>query len=178
MNLNSDACQFSFSQQHHNSTHNRKTCEKKASTMTAVLKDFYSENIENLTVLDIGPSTGIIANLLSKKFGKVVGIDIDGPAVEYAANQVRGRNISFSVGDSMNLAFKGDQFDVCHLSPSIRTRSECRTAVTGDTSCAQTRRGMLFRRRQPDYVDGTALSTAFSIYFTRSSGKSLFASSR
>jgi ubiquinone/menaquinone biosynthesis C-methylase UbiE len=91
---------------------NRKDRENKALTMIAVLKDFYSGNIENLTVLDIGSSTGIIANALSKNFSKVVVIDIDLPAIEYAANQFRGENIRFSVADSMNLAFKTDQFDV------------------------------------------------------------------
>ena len=65
--------------------------------MIAFLKDFYSGNIENLTVHDIGSSTGIIASVLSKNFGKVVGIDIDRPAVESGANQFRDRNISFSV---------------------------------------------------------------------------------
>ena len=112
MKLKPDSYQLGFSQQHRDAMYNRKDREKKALTMIAVLKDFYSGNIENLTVLDIGSSTGIIASVLSKNFGKVVGIDIDRPAVEYAANQFRDRNIRFSVADSMNLAFKDNQFDV------------------------------------------------------------------
>ena len=112
MDLLSDTYQLGFSQQHRDSMYNRKDREKKALTVISVLKDFYSGNIENLTVLDIGSSTGIIANVLSKHFGKVVGVDIDKPAVKYAANQFRDINISFSVADSMELAFKADQFDV------------------------------------------------------------------
>ena len=92
--------------------HTPKTRGKKAFTIIAVLRDFYSGDIENLTVLEIGLSTGLIARVLSNHFGKFVGIGIDKPAVEYAANQFSDRNISFSVADSMDLAFEADQCDV------------------------------------------------------------------
>ena len=112
MDLQSDKYLLGFSQQHRNAMRNRRARGKKALTIIAVLRDFYSGDIENLTVLDIGSSTGIIARVLSNHFGKVVGINIDKPAVEYAANQFSDRNISFSVADSMDLAFEADQFDV------------------------------------------------------------------
>lgn len=91
---------------------NRQNREKKAKTMIAVLSDFLGSNFQSLSVLDIGTSTGIIANYLSKYFGKVIGIDIDAPAIEYARNNFIKENLAFEIGDSMNLNFSQNMFDV------------------------------------------------------------------
>lgn len=85
---------------------------QKANKMLAVLEDYYIEGISKLEVLDIGCSTGIIANELSKKFTKVSGIDIDEAAVNYAKETYQNDNLNFSVQDSMNLKFSDQSFDV------------------------------------------------------------------
>ena len=47
--------------------------ERKARTMVAVIEDFISRPLRELSLLDVGASTGIIGNYLSGVFGKVVG---------------------------------------------------------------------------------------------------------
>lgn len=47
-----------------------------------MLDDYHRGNLEELTVLDVGCSTGIISHYLSDKFEKVTGIDIDNSAIE------------------------------------------------------------------------------------------------
>jgi len=91
---------------------NRQNREKKAKTMIAVLSDFLGSNFQSLSVLDIGTSTGIIANYLSNYFGKVIGIDIDEPAIEYARDNFIEENLAFEIGDSMDLNFSHNVFDV------------------------------------------------------------------
>ena len=63
---------------------NREGREKKAKTMVAVLSDFLDSNLQTLSVLDVGSSTGIMANYLANYFGNVIGIDIDEKAIMYA----------------------------------------------------------------------------------------------
>jgi len=75
--------------------------EKKAKTMVAVLNDYFRTDLKSFSVLDIGSSTGIIANYLSKYFGKVIGIDIDAPAIKYARDNFIKENLAFEMGDSM-----------------------------------------------------------------------------
>lgn len=88
--------------------------ERKARTMVAVLSDFFGDQrlLEQLTVLDIGSSTGIIDNYLSGYFKSVTGIDIDAQAVSHANNLYRKRNLKFLEEDAMNLRFDNDSFDV------------------------------------------------------------------
>jgi SAM-dependent methyltransferase len=86
--------------------------EKKAKTMVAVLSDYLRSDLKSFSVLDIGSSTGIIANYLSKYFGKVVGIDIDEAAIKYARNNFIKENLAFEMGDSINLNFPQKMFDV------------------------------------------------------------------
>lgn len=68
------------------------TREQKAKKIISVLSDYYSGGLERLSLLDLGCSTGIIANSLSKKFGRVVGIDIDKTAIKYANENFRSEN--------------------------------------------------------------------------------------
>lgn len=86
--------------------------EKKAKTMVAVLSDYLRSDLKPFSILDIGSSTGIIANYFSKYFGKVVGIDIDEPAIKYAKDNFIKENLVFEIGDSINLNFPQNMFDV------------------------------------------------------------------
>ncbi len=104
---------------------------RKARTMVAVLKDFFSQDIHSLSLLDIGASTGIIDGQLADHFERVVGIDIDQPAISFATKQHSKANLSFMVGDGMNLLFDDNDFDVIicaqiyeHMPDSTKLMSE------------------------------------------------------
>jgi 2-polyprenyl-3-methyl-5-hydroxy-6-metoxy-1,4-benzoquinol methylase len=92
--------------------YDRQSRERKAQTMVVVLRDFLGSNLQSLSVLDVGSSTGIIANYFSRYFGKVIGIDIDKPAIKYARDNFIKENLAFEMGDSMNLNFPQNMFDV------------------------------------------------------------------
>jgi 2-polyprenyl-3-methyl-5-hydroxy-6-metoxy-1,4-benzoquinol methylase len=91
---------------------NRESREKKAKTIVAVLSDFFGSNLQSLSVLDAGSSTGIIANYLAKYFGNVIGIDIDEKAIKYARDNFTKENLVFEMGDSMHLNFPQNIFDI------------------------------------------------------------------
>ena len=110
--LKKNKYQFNYSDIHRDAMYNSELREKKAQTMIAICEDYFAENLKNLSVLDIGSSTGIIANALSYSFGTVVGVDIDEPAVKYATKRFRDRDAIYFVSDSMNLAFRSNQFDL------------------------------------------------------------------
>ncbi len=67
---------------------------------------------QQATVLDIGCSTGILTHHYSDFFGRVVGIDIDDGAVEWARKNRTADNVEYRVGDSMDLPFSDPLFDV------------------------------------------------------------------
>ncbi len=103
--------QYGFSEAHPDSMYDAGMREQKANKMSSVLGDFYSGKLETLALLDIGCSTGIISNRLSKSFGKVVGIDIDEKAVKHATENYRSDNLMFCIQDSMCLGFPERSFD-------------------------------------------------------------------
>ena len=93
--------------------YNRQARERKAMTLLAVLHDFFQKaNTSDLTLLDIGTSTGIMDNFLANHFLKVTGIDIDEEAVEFANRSFKKNNLVFRTADAMNLAFADSSFDV------------------------------------------------------------------
>ena len=63
-------------------------------------------------LLDIGCSTGILTRHYAEFFGKVVGIDIDDGAVEWARQNRAADNVSYQVGDSMELPFLTGEFEL------------------------------------------------------------------
>lgn len=88
------------------------TRERKARTMVAVMKDCLPAPLEHYALLNVGGSAGIIDNYLARHFGHVVGIDIDEPAIAYAASHFRRDNLDFLAGDALNLPFPDNSFDV------------------------------------------------------------------
>ena len=95
------------------SMYDRTSREKRAERMIKTLAEYFGEKrLSSLTVLDVGSSTGIIDNILSKKFKKVVGSDIDEGAVEYAKKTFKKSNLEFRISDAMNLPFAQNSFDV------------------------------------------------------------------
>jgi len=106
------AYQYNFSEMLHLQMHNVKGRERKAKTMIAVLRDFFKSDLKTFSVLDVGSSTGIIANFCSNYFGKVIGIDIDEAAIEYANRTHKKDNLEFIKNDSMAMKFQESEFDV------------------------------------------------------------------
>ncbi len=98
---------------HSPSAHDLSGRRKKASTMVAVLSEFYAGRLCELDVLDVGASTGIIDCFLADHFYSVTGIDIDKPAIDLAERRADGRtNLAFQLGDAMDLQFPDASFDV------------------------------------------------------------------
>jgi len=85
---------------------------QKANRIISVLSDNFSGSLDRLAVLDIGCSSGIMADIISSKVDKVVGIDIDKKAIEYAKKTYQRKNLCFEVQDSMGLKFTDNSFDV------------------------------------------------------------------
>jgi ubiquinone/menaquinone biosynthesis C-methylase UbiE len=104
--------QYNFSQILPDAMYDRESREKKARTMVAVLKDFIQTDCQSLKAIDIGCSTGIITNYLSKYFGKVIGIDIDKNAVEFAMHNFHKNNLEFTLCDSMDIKYPENTFDI------------------------------------------------------------------
>jgi Methylase involved in ubiquinone/menaquinone biosynthesis len=86
--------------------------EQKAKKIISILSDYYNNHLKNLVLLDIGSSTGIMTRYLSKYFKKTTGIDIDENAVSFAQENFKDTNLTFCIGDSMNIPFPNDFFDV------------------------------------------------------------------
>lgn len=93
----------------------RKGRIKKAKQIYGVLKE-YLKKTDNLNCLDVGCSSGITANYLSKYFKKTVAIDIDKRALEIAQKENKTKNLTFKYMDSEDMTFKNNSFDVviCH----------------------------------------------------------------
>ncbi len=85
---------------------------KKAKKIAAVIMDFYGNDLNNLSCLDIGCSGGIITDYLAQYFKKVVGIDVDKNAIKFAIKDFRRKNLSFKVQDTAKLRFSDCSFDV------------------------------------------------------------------
>ena len=81
--------QINFSEMLHRQMYDIRGSERKANIMIAVLRDFFMSDLKSLSVLDIGSSTGIIANYCSNYFGKVIGIDIDEAAIKLTTRTKR-----------------------------------------------------------------------------------------
>ena len=86
--------------------------QRKARTMVAVLKEQTGEDLSKLSVLNVGGSAGIIDDYLSRHFGQVTGIDIDETAIAHARGNFHNDNLTFELGDAMNLRYDDDTFDV------------------------------------------------------------------
>jgi len=94
--------------------YDQKSRIRKAQRIVKLLKHFFqTTNLSAYKVLDIGASTGIIDNYLARHFNKVVGIDIDQPAIKYAQKTYRKtKGLTFKVDDAMKLSFSNQSFDI------------------------------------------------------------------
>ncbi len=104
--------QYGFSGTHRGAMYDIEMRKQKAKKMLAVLDDYYPGKLKTLNVLDIGCSTGIISNFLSKRFGEIMGIDIDEGAIGYAKENYHSDNLNFDIQSAMDLKFPDNSFDV------------------------------------------------------------------
>jgi SAM-dependent methyltransferase len=105
------AYQLNFSNQH-KVLYDKNRREQKAKKVLAVLQDYFDGNLANMSLLDLGCSTGVTANFLSPYFNKTIGIDIDEEAVIFAKETFAHERLTFLTGDSMNISFPDNSFDV------------------------------------------------------------------
>lgn len=86
--------------------------EEKAERIVKILEDYYSKTLKNLTLLDIGASTGIMDNIFANSFKTVTGTDVDTEAIKFAKKHFHRKNLFFFVKDAMKLDLPSDSFDV------------------------------------------------------------------
>ena len=86
--------------------------QKKARKICAILKAFTDRPLQNLTCLDIGCGGGLITQALGEHLGRVVGIDVYEPALVHARTHAARPNVSFQLGDAMDLPFQNESFDL------------------------------------------------------------------
>ncbi len=101
----------------HDNVFNARNRLRVARQIHAVIQHFLKgKNLHTMTCLDIGCSTGIITNFLSKFFNRTMGIDIDPYAIESAKGNYKKSVVTFQVGSATNLPFADRSFDVivCH----------------------------------------------------------------
>ncbi len=134
--------QEDFSASHADAMYDCQGRERKAQTMIAVLRDFLQIDLDRLSLLDLGTSTGIIDNYLSDHFQMVVGVDIDRQAVAYAARKHQKPNLRFALADAMNLPFADDCFDalICaqvyeHVPDSTKMLAEIHRVLRAGGIC-------------------------------------------
>ena len=84
---------------------------KKANKTVLVLKD-YLKKTSNLTLLDIGSSTGIMTNEYSKHFKNVTGVDLDTNATDFANKKFGRENLKFICSPIEELNLPNSSIDV------------------------------------------------------------------
>jgi 2-polyprenyl-3-methyl-5-hydroxy-6-metoxy-1,4-benzoquinol methylase len=104
--------QFDYSKIRPQAVFDQESRTRKAHTILSVLKNQFSSDLHDLTLLDIGCSTGIMADALAPHFKKIVGIDIDTNAIQFARSTFHRSNLEFIFQDCLCLGFKDDAFDL------------------------------------------------------------------
>lgn len=84
---------------------------QKARKALSIIQDCYPHTAE-LDMLDIGCAAGFGTKAYAERFRHAIGIDIDEPAVAYAAKNNSRANLEYAVMDSQRIAFPDNSFDV------------------------------------------------------------------
>jgi SAM-dependent methyltransferase len=85
---------------------------RKALKIAAVVADFEPRPLCDLRCIDVGCSAGAIASVLAERFGEVLGLDPDEPAIELARRRHTRGNLRFEVGTPDALAGRVAPADV------------------------------------------------------------------
>jgi ubiquinone/menaquinone biosynthesis C-methylase UbiE len=88
--------------------------QKARKTVAVILHELKEAGVDprSARLLDIGCSTGILTRHYAEFFGRIVGIDIDDGAVEWARKNRSADNVSYRVADSMEVPFLTGEFDL------------------------------------------------------------------
>lgn len=134
--------QLEFSQLHPEAVYNIEKRRRKAKKIFLVLNEYFKEKSENLSVLNLGCSAGIISDYLRQKFGKVTGIDTDHRAIDYAVNNFKYSNLEFYARDALNTGFPDNYFDIIicnhiyeHASNPRQLIAEIKRVLKSDGVC-------------------------------------------
>jgi 2-polyprenyl-3-methyl-5-hydroxy-6-metoxy-1,4-benzoquinol methylase len=84
---------------------------QKAEKVVAVLQDSLGP-LDDIHLLDISSSTGIMASVFSEHVARVTGVDIDTQALRFAQIASRRANLAFCEMDGLHAAFADGTFDV------------------------------------------------------------------
>jgi 2-polyprenyl-3-methyl-5-hydroxy-6-metoxy-1,4-benzoquinol methylase len=101
-----------YSQKHPEAVFNQDLRSRKAATVLSVLRNQISSSLIDLMLLDIGCSTGIMADALAPYFKIVVGTDIDENAIRFARSTFHRSNLEFILQDCLHLGFPEGAFDL------------------------------------------------------------------
>jgi len=104
--------QYGFSSMHSDSVYDTGMRKQKAQKILSVLDDYYSGNLDNLNLIDIGCASGIMSNILSGRFANVTGVDIDKEAVDYAVKNFQSDKLRFKIASGTDLDFPDSSMDV------------------------------------------------------------------
>ena len=85
---------------------------RKATTTRLILMEAFGEQLSRSNILNVGCSTGIIDAELAPYVNSLTGIDIDAKAVEFAQRTHTAPNLTFKVGDAMNIDTPDASFDI------------------------------------------------------------------
>ena len=106
--------QRGYSDLHQEAMYDGERRAQKARKTLGVLRDYLAETGKDsaqLTLLDIGCSTGFMTRIYGETFARVVGVDIDDGAIQHARANNGANNIEFRLGDSMSLDFEDGSLD-------------------------------------------------------------------
>jgi SAM-dependent methyltransferase len=86
----------------------------KAGKVRSVLADYFGgqKRLKDLSLLDIGCSTGLMTGEYAGLFGSVIGVDIDEPAIMHAKSTAANPNTLFFISDGANIGVGDKTFDV------------------------------------------------------------------
>ncbi|MGD9602992.1 MAG: class I SAM-dependent methyltransferase [Gammaproteobacteria bacterium] len=91
---------------------------RKARTAQIVIEESLTRPLDGLRVLDVGGSSGVMAEHFAACGCSVVAIDIDEDAIAAARNRASTTHVDYRVGDAMALDFADASFDLvlcCHV---------------------------------------------------------------
>lgn len=115
---------------------------RKAATTHKVLAEAFGDRLSHCSVLNVGCSTGIIDADLAPYVGDLTGIDIDEKAVDFARRNHSMPNVTFKVGDAMNIDMPDASMDIVlcaqvyeHVPDPVRLMSEIKRVLKPGGAC-------------------------------------------
>ena len=137
--------QHGFSRMHAEEMYDGGGRGQKAMKTVAVLGDYLARegrDPADMTLLDIGCSTGFLSQIYGTLFGRVIGVDIDAEAVGFARRTHDAANVEYRVGDSMDLDLPDAAVDAVtcthiyeHVPDSARLLAEIRRVLKPGGIC-------------------------------------------